>query len=94
MQAFFGCSEKSLFELPITRFWDKHKNMSIVKLRKKLDDIGILRIAQSKEGGREIDKMVWQLEQLMGTERVDSLSDIKARMKQMKRQLKKGRRND
>ena len=88
MQAFFGCSEKSLLELSKDRFWDKHKNMSIVKLRKKLDDVSILRIAQSKEGGREIDKMIWQLEQLMGTERVDSLSDIKARMKQMKKAAK------
>ena len=92
IQAFFGCSEKSLLDLPIARFWDKHKNMSIIKLRKKLDDIGILRIAQSKEGGKEIDKMVWQLEQLMGTEKVDSLSDIKARMKQMKKAAKEGKK--
>jgi len=92
MQAFFGCGEKSLLDLPRDRFWDKHKNMSIVKLRKKLDDVSILRIAQSKEGGREIDKMIWQLEQLMGTERVDSLSDIKARMKQMKKAAKEGKK--
>jgi len=88
MQSFFGCDEETLLGLSKERFWDKHKNMTIVKLRKKLDDISILRIAQSKEGGREIDKMIWQLEQLMGTERVDSLSDIKARMKQMKKAAK------
>ena len=91
MQSFFGCSEVSLLELSKKRFWDKHKNMAIIKLRRKLDEIGILRIAQAKEGGREIDKMIWQLEQLMGTERVDSLSDIKARMKQ-KRNVAKVRR--
>jgi len=92
MHSFYHCGEEVLLGLSKERFWDKHKNMSIVKLRKKLDEISILRIAQSKEGGREIDKMLWQLEQLMGKERVDSLSDIKVRMKQRRKAAKEGKK--
>ena len=70
----------------IKRFWNKHKNMSIVKLRKKLDDIRLMRIAQSKEGDKEIQRMGWQLEQLTGQEQIDSLADIKRRMKEARKE--------
>jgi len=60
--------------------------MSIVKLRKKLDDIRLMRIAQSKEGDKEIQRMGWQLEQLTGQEQIDSLADIKRRMKEARKE--------
>ncbi len=83
-----NCSEDFLLGLPKDRFWDKYKNMSIIRIREKLDSIGTLRIAESKEGANEIYRLNWQLEQLTGKEKVDSIEDIKVRMKQLRKKLK------
>jgi len=66
--------------------------MSIIQLREKMDTIILTRLAQSKEGDREIQKMSWRLEQLTGQEQVDSLDDIKARMKKKKKAIKERKR--
>lgn len=84
-----GSSEGFLLDLSKDRFWNKYKNMSIIRIREKLDSIGTLRIAESKEGTNEIYKLNWQLEQLIGKETVDDMGDIKARMKAVRKAAKK-----
>lgn len=83
-----GCSEDFLLGLSKARFWDKYKNLSIIRIREKLDAIATLRTAESKEGASEIYRLNWQLEQLTGKEKVDSMEDIKVRMKQLRKKLK------
>jgi len=84
-----GCTEDFLLGLPKDRFWGKYKNMSIIRIREKLDGIGTLRIAESREGAGEIYKLNWQLEQLTGKETVDKMDDVKARMKAARKAAKK-----
>lgn len=88
MTHFYNCPEDFLLGLPKERFWDKYKNLSIIRIREKLDAIGTLRTAESKEGASEIYRLNWQLEQLTGKEKVDSMEDIKVRMKQLRKKLK------
>jgi len=88
MDHFYHSSEDWLLKLPKDRFWNKYKNMSIIRIREKLDSIGTLRIAESREGTHEIYKLNWQLEQLTGRETVDDIKDIKARMKAARKAAK------
>jgi len=78
MDYFYGSGEESLLTLPVTRFWGKYKNMQIVKLQNKLDMINTVNIAQSPEGQNAVNNLNWQLDQLKGVERTDSLKDLKA----------------
>lgn len=89
MSHFYNCQEDFLLGMSKDRFWDKYKNMSIIRIREKLDAIGTLRIAESREGANEIFRLNWQLEQLTGKEMVDSIEDIKMRMKQQRKAAKK-----
>ena len=89
MQQFFGCSEQELLELPIPRFWGKYKNVQIIETEKRINFITMTAVAQSKEVNKTLYKLNWQLEQLTGKEKVDSLKDIK---KQMKLATKKGKK--
>ena len=84
-----GASEDFLLNLPKDRFWGKYKHMSVIRIREKLDQIGTLRIAESREGASEVYKLNWQLEQLVGKETVDDIADIKARMKAVRKAAKK-----
>ena len=79
-----GCSEDFLLGLSKDRFWNKYKNLSIIRLREKLESINTLRIAESKDGIHEIYRLNWQLEQLTGKEKTDSTLSIKERMKQQR----------
>jgi hypothetical protein len=87
-----NCTDDFLLGLPKDRFWNKYKNMSIIRIREKLDHIGTLRIAESREGVSEIYRLNWQLEQLTGKETVDDMDDIKKRMKAARKAAKKGKK--
>lgn len=88
MSHFYNSPDDILLGLPKDRFWNKYRNMSILRIREKLDRIGTLRIAESREGVSEIYKLNWQLEQLTGKETVDDMDDIKARMKAARKAAK------
>jgi len=84
MQRFYNCSEKELLEIPIFRFWNKEKNMRILKLQEKLDAISEILMPYSSNVQRTIARLEWQLNKLKQHERVDSISDIKKKQKPIK----------
>jgi len=92
MSHFYNCPEGFLLDMSKDRFWGKYKNMSAIRIREKLDQIGTLRIAESKEGASEVYKLNWQLEQLTGKEKADNMDDIKFRMKQLRKAAKEKRK--
>ena len=81
-------------DIPIHRFWDKYRNMMILKIELKLQSINILRLAYSDKDDGEISKMNMIIEQLGKPQRVDSLTDIKQKQKQMDRKIKEKHEKD
>ena len=81
MQAFYGCSEDYLMFIPIPRFWDKHRNMMILKTEQRLQNINTLRIGLSSKADTEIVRMTNLIEQLGKPQRADSLVDLKKKQK-------------
>jgi len=75
--------------LPPHRFWVKHKNMIILRLKEELVAIHNFAVAQSKEISNHVYRLNWRLEQLTGVEKVDSLRDIRLRMETHRRQQAK-----
>lgn len=84
MQRFYSRPEKEILGLSITRFWNKKKNMEILKLREKLDMISNLLLPYSSNVTREISKIEWRLNRLLGQEKTDSITDIKKKQKPVK----------
>ena len=85
MDYFYGSGEESLLTLSVPRFWGKYKNMQIVKLQNKLDMITTVNIAQSPEGQNTVNNISWELDELKGIERTDSLKDLKAQFGKKKK---------
>lgn len=95
MQAFYpGCGEDHLMTIPIHRFWDKYRNMMILKIEQRLQNINTLRLALSSKDDGEISKMNMAIEQLGKPQRVDSLADIKKKQKQTDRAIKEKHEKD
>jgi len=84
MSRFYTCSEQELLQLPIKRFWNKEKNMKILKLEEKLNAISDVLMPYSSNVQRTIARLEWQLNKLKQQERVDSISDIKKKQKPIK----------
>jgi len=65
--------------------------MSVIRLKEKIEQLGIIRLANAKvdDFSHELYKLNWQLEQLLGEEKVDGIGDIKQRMKAIKKAAKK-----
>jgi len=64
--------------------------MMVLKIHKKIDTIHAINISQSKNVSNEVFKLNWQLEQMTGgPEKIDSLADIKKRMKRARKKGKK-----
>ena len=91
MSSFYGLPDASLLSLPIDRFWGKYRNMSIMRLRRKIEEIGGVRLAGAKmdDYSHEMYKLNWQLEQLTGEEKVDGLGDIRKKMDAVRKAAKK-----
>ena len=89
MDWFYGCGESFLLSLSRERFWGKYRNMQIVRLQSKMDDIHTFNTAQSSEGQSEVIKLNWRLEQLKGEEKVDGLKDLKRKQPKKKKKKKK-----
>jgi len=55
-----------------------------------MEQLGIVRMANAKadDFSAEMFRLNWQMEQLLGTEKVDGLDDIKRRMKAVKKAAK------
>jgi len=92
MDSFYRCGEDFLLDLSRERFWGKYRNMQIAKLQDKMDLIHSFNAAQSSEGQSVMNNLGWRLEQLKGSERVDSLKDLKGRFgkKKKKKKVKNG----
>ena len=85
MDSFYGAGESGLLNLPVGRFWGKYRNMQIVKLQDKIELINSFNVAQSPEGQSVMNNLTWKLDELKGTERTDSLKDLKAKFGKKKR---------
>ena len=68
--------------------------MSIIKLRGKIEELGIIRMASAKvdDYSHELYKLNWQLEQLLGTEQTDGLADLKKKQDAIRKAAKKKRK--
>ena len=85
MLRFYECSEDELLNLPVTRFWNKHTNMEIIKIQERLVQISNVNISSSSYGEKEVDKLKFRLQQLTKINKpADSLKDIKARQPKLK----------
>lgn len=95
MQAFFGGeTEAHLMDIPIHRFWDKYRNMMVLKIEQRLQNINTLRLALSSKDDGEITKMTMMIEQLGKPQRVDSLTDLKKQQKQADKRIKEKHEKD
>ena len=94
MQTFYGCSEEYLMEVPIPRFWDKYRNMMILRTEQRLQNINTLRIGLSSKADSEIEKMQRMVEQLGKPQRVDSLVDLKKKQKEADRRIREKHEKD
>lgn len=67
------------------RFWNKHNNMEILKIKERLIVISNANIGVSPYGEKEVNKLKFKLEQLMGTDGKNlptgSMKDIKSKQK-------------
>jgi hypothetical protein len=89
MVRFYGRPADELLDLPISRFWEMHKEMNILKLQETLEGIQIVSVPHSRDPSQLVYKLNWRLEQLTGKEKVDDLSDWRAKYGGKKKKKKK-----
>ncbi len=86
---FYALPDREFLDLPISRFWSKYKDMSIIQLHEKIDAITNAAVSQSKGLSDYMYRLNWQLEQLTGKERVDDTSDWRKKYRRKKKKKKK-----
>lgn len=77
------------------RFWNKYKNMRILRIRREKYDISTMRVAHSPgDISSYFYRLNWQEEQLTGVEKVDSLKDLRLEMEAKRKVGKKKKKKE
>ena len=91
---FYGRPAEEFLNLPISKFWLRFKNMSILNLQEMIQKLVVATSSQSKDVGNLMYRLNWQLEQLTGEEKPDDTRSWKKKYGGKKKKKKKKKRKN